>query len=223
MPVVTLVHADAPPLLRNYWHPITRTATLAQCGHSRAVRIDGESGTSGGELLDHVPAKSEDCGGAGAVRTVNQELFARFWPRSRALPGASGLPRTLKRRRGTIVIVFSASVWDLAVMRGALDADDVDTGERVPGRGPDALKKAGVGPVHALVAGCSPAGRAGCGPAKMPLLAVPSRALGERALRAAGVWKATSVLPDSAPVSTAVRSPTLPAPRPNPSGRTARE
>ncbi|MFC9530841.1 MULTISPECIES: class I SAM-dependent methyltransferase [unclassified Streptomyces] len=57
--------------------------------------------------------------------------------------------------------------------------------------------------------------------AKVPFVVVPSRGLGERALRAAGARKATSVLPDTSTVSTAVRSRTLPATRPNSFGRTA--
>ncbi|MFG2524998.1 class I SAM-dependent methyltransferase [Streptomyces sp. NPDC048527] len=59
------------------------------------------------------------------------------------------------------------------------------------------------------------------GRAKVPFVVVPSRGLGERALRAAGNWNTTSVLPDSSPVSTAVRSRTLSATRPNAVGRTA--
>ncbi|MFF2471407.1 hypothetical protein [Streptomyces sp. NPDC058066] len=75
MPVVTLFHADAPPLVMSRWHPIGWTEALAQCRHSRAMaRIDGVSGTCADELPDHVPAKSEDCGGAGSVQNGESEV-----------------------------------------------------------------------------------------------------------------------------------------------------
>lgn len=175
MPVVTLFHADGPPLVMSYWHPIAWTEALAQCGHSRAMaRFHGVSGAGGDQLLDHVPGNSEDRGGAGAVRTANQELFARLWPHMRALGGASGLLRTLKRRGWTIVLAFSASARDLAVMWCVLDADDVidagtraegvDTGKPAPARRLVARRKAGVGPAQALVGGDSSIGRAGRGP-----------------------------------------------------------
>lgn len=41
--------------------------------------------------------------------------------------------------------------------------------------------------------------------AEVPLLLVPFRGLGQRALHAVGAWKATQVLPDCGPVSTVVR------------------
>ncbi|MFD7206435.1 hypothetical protein [Streptomyces sp. NPDC059893] len=173
MPVVTLFHADAPPLVMSHWHPIGWTEALAQCRHSRAMaRIDGVSGTCADELPDHVPAKSEDCGGAGSVRTAHQKLCGRLWPRRRAFAGASGLLRTRKRRGWMVVFAFSASARDLAVTWRVLDVGDVidaatgaeglDTREPGSDRRPVALKKADVAPVQALVAGYSPEGRAGC-------------------------------------------------------------
>lgn len=175
MRVVTLLHADGPPLVVGYWHPIAWTSALAQSRHRRAMaRIDGVSSTCGDELPDHVPANREDCGGAGAVGTANQELSARLRSHMRALVGTSGLVRTVKGRGWTIVLAFPASARDLAARWCVLDADavtdtgtrarGVDTGKPVPDRGPVALKKAGVGPPQALVARHSPTGRAGCGP-----------------------------------------------------------
>ncbi|MGW6405196.1 hypothetical protein [Streptomyces sp. NPDC055134] len=175
MPVVTLLQADGPPLVMSYWHPIAWTESLAQFGHSRAMaRIHGVNGRCGDQLLDNVSGNSEDRGGAGAVRTANQALFARLWPNMRALGSASGLLRTLKRRGWTIVLAFFVSARDLAVMCGVMDADDVldagtraegvDNGKPAPDRRPVALKKAGVGPAQALFAGGRPTGRAGCGP-----------------------------------------------------------
>lgn len=175
MPVVTLFHADGPPLVMSYRHPIAWTSALAQRGHRRAMaRIDGVSGTCDDKLLDHVPAHSEDCDGAGAVGTANQELFSPLWFHMRALAGASGLLRTLKRRGWTIILAFSASARDLAVRWCVLDADDViddgtraegvDTGKPAPDRRPVAPKKAGVGPAQAPAAGYNPTGRAGRGP-----------------------------------------------------------
>ncbi|MER7196356.1 hypothetical protein CG723_22505 [Streptomyces sp. CB01635] len=175
MTVVTLLHADGPPLVMSYWHPVAGTEALAQFGRSRAMaRNHGVSGRCGDQLLDNVPANSADRGGAGAVRTANQTLFARLWPRMRPLGSASGLPRTLKRRAWTFALAFSASARDLAVMCGVMDADDVldadtsaegeNTGKPAPERRPVALKKAGVGPARALFADDSPTGRAGCGP-----------------------------------------------------------
>ncbi|MFE5023162.1 hypothetical protein ACFRAO_07500 [Streptomyces sp. NPDC056656] len=175
MPVVTLLHADGPPLVMSYWHPIAWTEAPAQFGHSRAMaRIHGVSGRCGDRLLDNVPGNSEDRGGARAVRTANQVLFARLWPHVRTLGSTSGLLRTLKRRGWTIVLAFFASARDLAVMCGVMDTDDVldagaraegvDTGKPAPDRRPVALKKAGEGPARALFAGDSPTGRAGRGP-----------------------------------------------------------
>ncbi|WP_329437283.1 hypothetical protein OG564_43405 [Streptomyces sp. NBC_01280] len=177
MPVVTRFHADAPPLVMSHWHPIGWTEALAQCRHSRAMaRIDGVSGTCGDELLDHVPAKSEDGGEAGSVRTANQELRGRLWPHRRGLVGASGLRRTRKRRGWMIVFSLSASARDLAATWSVLDVGDVidaatraeglDTGKPGPDRRHVALKKADVAPVQALVAGDSLTKRAGCGPGR---------------------------------------------------------
>ncbi|MFD3479128.1 hypothetical protein [Streptomyces sp. NPDC058695] len=176
MPVMRLLHADGPPLVRSYWHPIAGTDALgAQFGHSRAMaRNHGVGRRCGDQLVNNVPANSADRGGAGAVRTANQTLFARLWPHMRPLGGAFGLPRMLKRRGWTIVLAFSASARDLAVMCRVMDADDVldadtsaegeDTGKPALERRPVALKKAGVGPARALFAGHSPTGRAACGP-----------------------------------------------------------
>lgn len=177
MPAVTLFHADAPPLVRSHRHPIGWTEALAQCPHSRAMaRIDGVSGTCGDEQLDHVPAKSEDRGGAGPLRTAHQELGGRLWPHRRALVGASGLPRTRKGRGWMIVRVVSPSARHLAATWSVLDASDVidaatraegvDTREPGPDPRPVALKKAGMAPARALIAGYSLTGRAGCGPGR---------------------------------------------------------
>lgn len=175
MPVETLFHTDEPPLVMSYWHPIAWTEALTQRGHSRVMaRFHGVTGACGDQLLHHVPGNSEDRVGAGAVRTADQESFARLWPHLRALEGASGLPRTPKRRGWTIVLALSASARDLAVTWRVLDADDaidagtraegVDTGQPGPARRLVARKRAGVGPAQALAAGDSPTGRAGCGP-----------------------------------------------------------
>lgn len=176
MSVVTPLHADGPPLVMSHWHPIAWIEALAQFRHSRAIaRIHGVSGRCGDQLLDNVPANSEDRGGARAVRTANQALFARLWPPMRPLGSASGLLRTLKRRGWTIVLAFLGSARDLAVMCGVMDADDkldtgtsaegVDSGRPAPDRRPVALKKAGVGSARALFAGGdSLTGRAGRDP-----------------------------------------------------------
>lgn len=105
---MTLVHADEPPLVISRWHPIAWTETLAQCGRSWAMaRIHKVSGTCGDQLLDHPLCTGEGRGrgGAATARTVNQGLFARLWPHMRAPGGASGRPRTLRRRCSTVKAV----------------------------------------------------------------------------------------------------------------------
>jgi len=110
----------------NYLHAVTWLEALRQAGYTvPAARIHRGVGMGTDKLLDHLLGTDRDRSGDDALSGAHLALYATYWQRLRALPGAGDLLRACAARRLRVVLASSASERELAVLRTALDADDV--------------------------------------------------------------------------------------------------
>ncbi|PYC70626.1 HAD family hydrolase [Streptomyces tateyamensis] len=161
-----------------------------------AARCHRAVGMGADQLLDHLLGQDGDREDDAAITAAHDALYARFWPAIRPLPGAAALLRACAERGWQVVLASSAGERELAVLRRALDADDVITAvtsaddvtatKPAPDLVRVALDRAGSDPEHAVFVGdtvwdVTAAGRAG-----VACIAVQSGGFAAQELRGAG-------------------------------------
>lgn len=111
-----------------YLHAVCWWEALRQADHSASMAtIHRAVGMGSAELLDHVLGSKRDRADDDQLKAAHLALYAQFWGRLRPLPGAADLLRACAGRGLAVVLASSANPTELAVLRSALDADDVIT------------------------------------------------------------------------------------------------
>jgi HAD superfamily hydrolase (TIGR01509 family) len=112
----------------NHLHVTAWWEALRQAGHHvpthaihRAVGLPGE------DLLDHLLGEDRDHDGDDTLSAAHDTLYATWFDRLAALPGAASLLRELAGAGWTVVLVTSAKDRELSALRRAIDADDAIT------------------------------------------------------------------------------------------------
>ncbi|HEV7899355.1 MAG TPA: HAD family hydrolase [Planosporangium sp.] len=110
----------------NYLHAVAWWEALRQAGHGvPTARIHRAIGMGSDKLLDHLLGPDHDRQQDEELRAAHLALYATYWERLRPLPGAADLLRACAARGLRVVLASSASKKELAVLRRAVDADDV--------------------------------------------------------------------------------------------------
>ncbi|PZS09119.1 MAG: HAD family hydrolase [Acidimicrobiales bacterium] len=91
------------------------------------AQIHRSIGMGSDKILDHLLGEDRDTDSDDKVIAAHSSLYSVYWERLQPLPGAADVLRACARRGLRVVLASSASATDLAVLRRALDADDVIT------------------------------------------------------------------------------------------------
>ncbi|MFF5448657.1 HAD family hydrolase [Streptomyces sp. NPDC012888] len=112
----------------NHLHVTAWWEALRQAGHTvpmhavhRAIGLPGE------DLLEHLLGEDRDRAGDGRISTGHDTLYATWFDRLPALPGAGDLLRELASAGWRVVLVTSAKERELDALRAAIDADEAIT------------------------------------------------------------------------------------------------
>ncbi|MHB9863817.1 HAD family hydrolase [Streptomyces sp. YIM S03343] len=196
----------------NHLHVVTWWEALRQAGHLVPTHaIHRAVGLASGDLVTRLlgeatpPAEVEDLGAA------HKALYAQYFERLAALPGAARLLRRLAADGWTVVLATSAGGEELAALRRAIDADDavtaaasaddVDAGKPSPEPVERALELAGAHAERAVFIGDTVWDMEAGSRAGVRCLAVLCGGVPQRALEAAG---ADAVFDDPADLLTAL-------------------
>lgn len=110
----------------NYLHAVTWWEAFRQAGHSVPMPdIHRSIGMGGDRLIEHLLGEGRDRSRDAEISTAHKVLYAQYFPRLAALPGAADLLRAVAGRGLRVVLASSAGGAELAAMRAALDADEV--------------------------------------------------------------------------------------------------
>ena len=89
------------------------------------ARIHRSIGMGSDKLLDHLLGAERDRDADRRLRDAHDALYAEYWERLGPLPGARDLLRACADRGLRVVLATSAAEHEAAVLRAALDVDDV--------------------------------------------------------------------------------------------------
>lgn len=110
----------------SYLHAVTWWEALRQHDHEVPMaRIHRAIGMGSDRILDHLLGEDHDRSADDELRAAHASLYGQYWERVRAQPGAAGLLRACAARGLRVGLASSASPREMAVLRRALDADDV--------------------------------------------------------------------------------------------------
>ncbi|MQS16851.1 HAD family hydrolase [Streptomyces kaniharaensis] len=181
-----LFDVDGTLLDTNCFHTLAWWEALRQYDRTLpAARVHRAVGMGADQLLDHLLGEHRDHGDDEAIAAAHDALYARHWPAITPLPRAAELLRACAGRGWRVVLASSASDREIAVLRRALDADDViaavTTADDVAATKPApdlvraALDRAGAsGPAHAVFVGDTVWDVAAAGRAGVPCVALES-------------------------------------------------
>jgi len=109
----------------SYLHTVTWWQAMREHGFDVPMaRIHRAIGMGADKLIDHVLGADPGRDNA-ALSAAHLTLYATYWERLRPLPGAGDLLRAVAARGLRVVLASSAQERELAVLRKAIDADDV--------------------------------------------------------------------------------------------------
>ncbi|MFD7324143.1 HAD family hydrolase [Streptomyces sp. NPDC059875] len=112
----------------NHLHVTAWWEALRQAGHHVSTHaIHRAVGLPGEDLLDHLLGEDRDHGGDERLSAAHDTLYATYFDRLAALPGAAALLRELAGAGWKVVLVTSAKDRELTSLRRAIDADDAIT------------------------------------------------------------------------------------------------
>ncbi|MEU4272876.1 HAD family hydrolase [Streptomyces sp. NPDC026092] len=112
----------------NHLHVTAWWEALRQAGHHVSTHaIHRAVGLPGEDLLGHLLGEDRDHGDDDRLSTAHDTLYATYFDRLAALPGAAPLLRELAGAGWKIVLVTSAKDRELTALRQAIDADDAIT------------------------------------------------------------------------------------------------
>jgi HAD superfamily hydrolase (TIGR01509 family) len=148
----------------NYLHTVTWWEAFRQAGHTVPMPdIHRSVGMGGDRLIAHLLGEDRDREQDAGVDAAHKALYAAYFPKLAALPGAADLLRAVARRGWKVVLASSAGGEELAAMRTALGADEVIAdaagGDDVRSTKPaadlveQAVRRAGVPPERAVFVG----------------------------------------------------------------------
>ncbi|WP_213452221.1 HAD family hydrolase [Rhizomonospora bruguierae] len=111
-----------------YLHVVSWWRALRRHGHAVPMAaIHRAIGMGADKIIDHLLGPGRDRARDGAIAGAHTELYKRYWPELRPLPGAAELLRACADKGLTVVLASSASGEEVAALRRALGADDVVT------------------------------------------------------------------------------------------------
>lgn len=186
-----------------YIHAVCWAEALHQGGHDvPAAAAHRAIGMGSAELLDHLLGEDRDRDQDSQLEAIHLALYKLTWGRLRPLPGAVELLRTCAGRRLAPVLVSSAKADELAVLRRALDADDVihaatsssdaDSGKPAPDILQAALDQADLDPARVVFVGDAVWDGEAAARAGVPFVGVTCGGTSAAELREAGaveVWR----------------------------------
>ncbi|MFE9557603.1 HAD family hydrolase [Streptomyces sp. NPDC006703] len=113
----------------NHLHVTTWWEAFRQAGHDVAMHdIHRSIGLSSDDLVARLLGEDRDRDEDEALSAAHTTLYATYFERLPALPGARDLLRELAGREWRIVLATSAGGAELTALRRAIDADDVIAG-----------------------------------------------------------------------------------------------
>ena len=186
-----------------YIHAVCWAEALRQAGHDiPAAAAHRAIGMGSAELLDHLLGEDREHDQDSELEAVHLALYKLSWGRLRPLPGAVELLHTCAGRGLAPVLASSAKADELAMLRRALDADDViraatsssdaDSGKPAPDILQAALDQAGLDAAHVVFVGDAVWDGEAAARAGVPFVALTCGGTSAGELRDAGaveVWR----------------------------------
>ncbi|EST38708.1 hypothetical protein N566_06005 [Streptomycetaceae bacterium MP113-05] len=124
-PQAVLFDVDGTLVDTNYLHAVTWWEAFRQAGHAVPMPdIHRAVGMGGDRLIGHLLGDGRDRSRDEGISTAHKVLYAEYFPKLAALPGAADLLRAVDRAGRRSVLASSAGDEELTAMRAALDADD---------------------------------------------------------------------------------------------------
>ncbi|WP_320778384.1 HAD family hydrolase [Streptomyces sp. CRN 30] len=148
----------------NHLHVVTWWEAFRQAGHEVPMHaVHRAVGLPSTDLIAHLLGEDRDTGEDDGISAAHKTLYAQYFDRLPALPGAGDLLRGLAGDGWKVVLATSAGGAELGALRRALDADeaitatasadDVEAGKPSPEPVQQALELAGVPAERAVFVG----------------------------------------------------------------------
>ncbi|MFE0631720.1 HAD family hydrolase [Streptomyces sp. NPDC058864] len=181
----------------NYLHAVSWWEAFRQAGHTVSMAdIHRCIGMGSDHLLERLLGKERDHGEDDMISDAHKALYGAYGPALAPLDGAADLLRAVAARGFRVVLATSADAKELAVMRAALDADDViadatskddvSASKPAPDLVEQALERAGVPADRAVFVGDTVWDIGAAGKAGVPCVALLSGGIGRAELEEAG-------------------------------------
>ncbi|MEU1622359.1 HAD family hydrolase [Streptomyces sp. NPDC005722] len=181
----------------NYLHVVSWWEAFRQAGHVVSMaNIHRCIGMGSDHLLERLLGKDRDRSEDDAISDAHKALYGAYGPALAPLEGAADLLRAVAARGFRVVLATSADGKELAVMRAALDADDViadatckddvSASKPAPDLVTQALDRAGVPADRAVFVGDTVWDIEAAGKAGVPCVAVLSGGISRAELEEAG-------------------------------------
>lgn len=112
----------------NHLHVVAWWEAFRQAGHRiTAHAIHRAVGLGSADLVTHLLGEARGRGEAAGLSSAHKVLYAEYFERLTALPGAGSLLRHLADDGRQVVLATSAAGDELSALRRAIDADDAIT------------------------------------------------------------------------------------------------
>ncbi|MFE0631562.1 HAD family hydrolase [Streptomyces sp. NPDC058864] len=181
----------------NYLHAVTWWEAFRQAGHTVSMAdIHRCIGMGSDHLLERLLGKERDRSEAAPISDAHKALYGAYGPALAPLDGAADLLRAVASCGFRVVLATSADGKELAVMRAALDADDViadatskddvSASKPAPDLVAQALERAGVPADRAVLLGDTVWDIEAAGKAGVPCVALLSGGISRSELEEAG-------------------------------------
>ncbi|MDX2819297.1 HAD family hydrolase [Streptomyces sp. PA03-5A] len=181
----------------NYLHAVSWWEAFRQAGHTVSMAdIHRCIGMGSDHLLERLLGRERDRSEDATISGAHKALYGAYGPALAPLDGAADLLRAVAARGFRVVLATSADGKELAVMRAALDADDViadatskddvDASKPAPDLVAQALERAGVPANRAVFVGDTVWDIEAAGKAGVPCVALLSGGIGRAELEEAG-------------------------------------
>ncbi|MFF7216738.1 HAD family hydrolase [Streptomyces sp. NPDC008238] len=181
----------------NYLHAVSWWEAFRQAGHVVSMaNIHRCIGMGSDHLLERLLGKDRDRSEDDPISDAHKALYGAYGPALAPVDGAADLLRAVAARGFRVVLATSADGKELAVMRAALDADDViadatskddvSASKPAPDLVTQALDRAGVPADRAVFVGDTVWDIEAAGKAGVPCVAVLSGGISRAELEEAG-------------------------------------
>ncbi|MEP7022316.1 MAG: HAD family hydrolase [Actinomycetota bacterium] len=195
-----LFDVDGTLIDSSYLHAVSWWEAFTQADHEVPMaQIHRAIGMGSDQILDALLPDGRDKDADAGIIASHGALHSVYWARLRPLPGAAWLMRACHQHGLRVVLASSAGPGELAVMRKAIDADDVIDAATTPGDAdhskpaPDlvqvALEKEGLRPAEAVFVGDAVWDVKACQRAGVTCIGVLSGGISRQELLAAGALR----------------------------------